>query len=235
MNYELLINMYNLLQSYIKKNEEDLVTYNNMVTNGASLQDRMEFCKGMKPIVDNFYAIKPYYLQYRDNPTKELEKEIKEKFGTLLGIAAPEVEEESSKKPFPGEDELPDLDDDEEEDFTKFNGSDTEKKSFPMYEPTDTDLEKEAKRIEKLENDEMPDLEDTEDYDFSKFSKKDPSPRKRLFTRSFSSGNKGLINKLKNKFKNAKEKVKSKYDELYGNEENYEPINTERTLKPKYA
>ena len=84
MNNDLLINMYKLLKYFIKQNEEDLVTYNNMVENEDSYEERLEFCNNMKPTVDNFYALKPYYIKYKENPTEELEAEITEKFGILL-------------------------------------------------------------------------------------------------------------------------------------------------------
>ena len=84
MNNDLLINMYKLLKYFIKQNEEDLVVYNNMVENGDSYEERLEFCNNMKPTVDNFYALKPYYIKYKENPTEELEAEITEKFGDLL-------------------------------------------------------------------------------------------------------------------------------------------------------
>ena len=55
-----------------------------MVANGDAYEKRAKFCSIMKPAVDNFYALKPYYIKYKENPTEELEAEITEKFGDLL-------------------------------------------------------------------------------------------------------------------------------------------------------
>lgn len=98
MNYELLITMHKLLKFYIQQNEENLVTYDEMVKNGASFEERVDFCKRTNPVVDNFYAVRPYYFMYRDNPTPELEKEIIEKFNGLIKEYLEKINEKDATK-----------------------------------------------------------------------------------------------------------------------------------------
>lgn len=207
MNNDLLINMYKLLKYCIKQNEEDLVTYNNMVANGDINEERADFCNKMKPVVDNFYALKPYYVKYRDNPTHELEIEIMEKFGALLDEfkskgkiertvseeinseeeveEEEEVIEESSETEEPKKKEFPSLEDSgsEEEPYSEEKSG---KKPFPSLDGSTSkemidDLRSRTEAIEDSERDETPAeeslFEDTSNLNFTKFNGKETSSK----------------------------------------------------------
>ncbi len=94
MNNELVIKTYNLLKKYISENENDLKKFEEMKKDRVSRFEQIEFVKKMQVGYDKFYTLRPLYMEYTKNPTKELESQILNICGEELGL----IKKESSKK-----------------------------------------------------------------------------------------------------------------------------------------
>lgn len=84
MNSELLNTLYDMLKYYINKNEIELKEYNRLKEMNVSPSYLDAYKNRMWIAVERFRAIKPYYIKYYENPSKELEKEIVDKFRDII-------------------------------------------------------------------------------------------------------------------------------------------------------
>jgi len=127
MNRDLVTTLYDMLNYYIEKNENEIKEYNELKAKGTSISYLNAFKIRMQKTVDNFYILKPYYIEYNENPTKELEEEIIDKFKPLILEYYNFLKESKKKENLKVEKEI------EEEEINK--------KEFPILENSNSNYD----------------------------------------------------------------------------------------------
>ena len=83
VNVELQIAMYDTLKRLINQHLFDYENYEK-TKDSLSIEEKKAICDKEQKLVGDFYALRDYYMKYKNNPTAEFELIIKKKFSALL-------------------------------------------------------------------------------------------------------------------------------------------------------